>query len=71
MVLDFTDQDGNRESIQVDRRGRYFINGKSVSLAKAFRFYADKAADPNVDSATPPLVNIATRVASYAGLRHC
>ena len=50
IVIELQNENGTRETLHVDRAGRYHLDGKPVTLVKAFRWYANKS--PNAMSAS-------------------
>lgn len=47
LVTEFQDEGGrNREALNIDKRGQYYIDEKPVSVADAFRWYARRSARP-------------------------
>lgn len=53
LVIEFQDEGGeNREALNVDKRGRYYIDSKRVTLPQAFRWYARRTARPSMSSSS-------------------
>lgn len=51
-VIEFQDYDRNRSVLSVDRRGRYYVDGKPKTIADAFKWYAKWTASPNMSGAS-------------------
>lgn len=52
LVVEFINFGGAKEALRVDKRGRYHLDGKPISVGQAFRWYARKSASSNMSEAS-------------------